>query len=180
MEFTGHTKISGSNSLPNALIKPVFGVKKGGNPFNTITSGLTNVIQTVGDSTKDVGNTIQGHFNRFLNNTMFTSETKNELPPVQADIEPQGIQPDIDAPLSVAPVAPIGTDVLNEESENPINTPRPLDTPIIPVGGRRTKKSKKTRKHKAHKQHKKGVKHIKHTVKKIKIHNKKKNAQKKH
>lgn len=177
MEFTGHTKLSGSNSLPNALIKPVFGVKKGGNPFDTITSGLTNVIQSVGDSTKDVGNTIQGHFNRFLNNAMFTSETKNEMLPVEANIEPQVIKPDINAPLSVAP---IGADVLNEESENPINTPRPLDTPIIPVGGRRAKKSKKTRKHKAHKQHKKGGKHSKHTIKKIKIHKKKKNAQKKH
>lgn len=173
MEFTGHTKLNGSNSLPNALIKPVFGVKKGGSPFDTITSGLNNAIQAVGDNTKDVGSTIQGHFNRFLNNTMFTSEKKNDLPSVPIDIAPPSIQTSNNSSL------PVDTNILNDNSKASINTPSSLNTVVNPVGGRITKKNKKTRKYRVRAQHRKGRKHHGRTIKRKKIH-KRKNAHKKH
>lgn len=153
MVFNSHTKVGGVNSAPNSLIKPVFGLKTGGNQFEKIKSTLGDVVKTFGENTKDVGTTLQGHFNRFLNNPMFATNKNtndNKLSP-SLDLETTP-EPEIKNKISSINSLPTTTEQLPTTTEQPVTQNY--------TGGKLIKNNKKTRKHKKRdrKQYKKYIK----------------------
>jgi hypothetical protein len=170
MMFNSHTKVNGNNSMPNSLIKPTFGVKTGGNPFENLRANLGNVVQSLGENTKDVGTTLQGHFNRFLNNPVF-STTKNaqnltETVPDQKTAEMEAPMFSLKDNRENALSAPVLEKPSQDESA--VVSPLSLNTETTPtnqlsvsaMGGKLVKKHRKTRKHKISKR-KEHTKHIK-------------------
>jgi hypothetical protein len=189
MKFNSHTEMNNGNALPNSLITPKFGLKTGGGPFDNITENIGNVVQSVTENTKNVGSTLQGHFNRFLNNPMFSSNDSkttttatNEIKESTPVMPSQSLNNEINKPLntnnvmipktkalsnanSVLPSNPMTSKIPAPTSftdEKQETAPTPLSSDSI-VGGKKHKKRSKKHTHKKTKKHLgKNKKHIKH------------------
>lgn len=186
MKFNSHTEMNTGKALPNSLITPKFGLKTGGGPFDNITENIGNVVQSVTENTKNVGSTLQGHFNRFLNNPMFSLNdsktlTTNEVEKPLPSMPNQSLNNELNKPLNTNVMIPKTKALSNANSvlhsnsmtskipaptsftsEKQETSPTPLSSNSI-VGGKKHKKHSKTHTHKKTKKRlEKNKKHIKH------------------
>lgn len=178
MKFNSHTEMNGGKSFPNSLVTPKFGVKKGGDTLDNVSSEIGNIVQSVTENTKNIGSTIQGHFNRFLNNPMFSSDNQQKTNSQETILDnKEDFNSQMKSPLNnTNRMLPRTKSLSNMNSglsesspsaKSPppsiFNTNKQITNSV--VGGRKQRKNiKKTKKHlvinkKSNKHHKKTRKH---------------------
>lgn len=105
MEFNSHKKVGG-NFIPTSLVskKRKKYNKQGGLSVESITDSLGGITQNITDNTKQLGENLQGHFNRFLNNPLLTKENDK---PIETSLQQpltmpeNNIQQTVSSPISI-------------------------------------------------------------------------------